>query len=279
MFSKRKKQLNGNATIFTPSTATNLTGNVNRPTVNTTHLMPPPPPPPPPMETVSVNAKRGVYEIHVSRFCTDRTENNIVQHIIDNTGLTSSQFSVIKLMPAKQRNYVSFKIVMLEQGVYEKLIDPDLWPGYTARDFMPEGRKYERKFNKFGRNSMMTHQNRNSNDMRRNVLMKNAYKFKPRANVNENRSRQQLSYESYVPTQQSETPRRPFTPRQDVINGYQQRQCQQSWNRPRTPYQNQRQFDQPIQQQSNGPPFQTGAQVTYGMQPQGQNQFQPRTRN
>lgn len=198
---KRKKTSNpsGNSTFLNIG---NSVGNMHAPRFVTNlpvisgHLIPCE------VETNDVIDK-DVYEIHVSKFSTAQTEEGIVKHIIEKTGVNRIQFRVIKLM---KRNYTSrnasFKIVTLDRNVYEKIYDTELWNGYDVRDF--EREKPKNWSNNRGMNNnpgnKLNGQRRGGLDLRRNVLQRNAAQMHRRYEGNSDRN------------QQMETPRRPSTP-------------------------------------------------------------------
>lgn len=272
---RRKRVLNATATTFAPTTSSNASHEITF----DTHLQPP---------DERTTAKRSVYEIHLSKFKPTTTEDDIVRHIVLKTDVDKNMFSVDKLIPSKPRDYVSFKLVMLQQTVYEKLIDPNLWPRFTARDFMPEVKPNDRRFGNGNKNSrkMVPNKSRFSNDMRKQVLRNNANTFHQRMNRNGGTQRvlnDRAPYDRPQTPQRFVTPRRMNVPKENFGTGNMTRRNQMQWNTPQMAPQNQqngqRQYAQQIQHQAHDPSFQLSATTSRVMQPRGQQHVQMRANN
>lgn len=152
--------------------------------------------------------ERDVYEVHVSKFHPDQSEEKIAMHICKNTRADEKSFRVIKLfskkMPIKNNNYVSFKIITLNKDVYNVIMDPQLWHGYEVREFEHEKMKNmvnTGNWNKkmyYNRSTTNTFQNRYN--MGRKTTERNIYHNRPKIN--------EMDYQNVY----NETPRRPKTP-------------------------------------------------------------------
>lgn len=143
--------LNVNSSTFEPSKSakidknneSNTPPNVNvrnqfkaptKPTTNNTN-----------MNTSSDTNK--LHVIHVSPFETSVESNQIVDYIIGETDISDpNYFSVEKLIGPREdmqrKTYVSFKISMFSEQVYNKIMNKTLWePNQNARKFEPRSTK------------------------------------------------------------------------------------------------------------------------------------------
>lgn len=87
--------------------------------------------------------KRDVYQIHVSQFDNEHTEQHIESYICENTGISANGLFKVAKLPSKRRNqndsnvYCSFKITTLHYEVYKKVSNTELWePEFKVRDFI-----------------------------------------------------------------------------------------------------------------------------------------------
>lgn len=133
----------------------------------------------PPVENTTRDNKE-VYEIHVSKFHRDQTESDIVEHIADKTGLSTTHFKVIKLIskkPWKQNNYVSFKIVTIDTNTYHTICDQSIWGEFEVRDFEPYNNYVRNNYDQFEKRGgfRYNNQNRNKHSLRKEVLDRNTF--------------------------------------------------------------------------------------------------------
>lgn len=162
------------------------------------HLKPP--------EAAIAKNDRGVYEIYVSKFHSEQSEDGIANHIVEKTGINIGKFRVIKLTSRrdpKNNYYASFKIVTIDVNAYNSISDQMLWGEYEVRDFEPDKPKKlnnQRMMKKRSVNNHREPRQVNGRDMRKNILERNTF-------VNHGR------YENQNNFQTDETPRRPLKPR------------------------------------------------------------------
>lgn len=84
-------------------------------------------------ETQQVN--NDVYTIHVSKFPLDTTNDDITQHIMNNTDIIHDEAFKVERLNSKASDYVSFKISTLSKHMYLSIMS--IWePLYKARDFV-----------------------------------------------------------------------------------------------------------------------------------------------
>lgn len=93
---------------------------------------------------------RSIYEIHISKFDSTMTANDLTTFIISNTNIESDKlFKVEQLQSTKTnkvRETVSFKVTTLSQEVYTKIMSTSLWePEFVARDFVHNQRNVTRE--------------------------------------------------------------------------------------------------------------------------------------
>lgn len=131
-------------------------------------------------EKYEKNGEKDIYELHVSKFHTEQTENDIATYITEKTGISKNLFKITKLKSKKEikkEQYNSFKITTLQLKIFNELIDQSIWGEFTVREYLPTitinrakgqifGNKYENNYeNRFKTNrTIMKH------DLRRNIL-------------------------------------------------------------------------------------------------------------
>lgn len=149
------------------------------------------------------------------------TEEAITLHIVMNTNINSDRFRVIACPNNRDRNYVSFQIVTLNEDIYTMLMDESLWPGYTVRDYRPMANKTEFKprMNQNRNGRWNTNQNgrwnanQNKNNLRENVLRNN---FQTNRNAQPKNQRFE-GRPTYMNSPRVETPRRTVHPKRRNI--------------------------------------------------------------
>lgn len=214
--------VNGSSSINNLNNAANANASAMNSEViansQSSHLKPP--------EAATDKNDRGVYEIYVSKFHSEQSEDGIANHIVEKTGINIGQFRVIKLTSRrdpKNNYYASFKIVTIDVNVYNSISNQMLWGEYEVRDFEPDKPKKfnnQRTMKKRNENQHREPRQVNGRDMRRSVLDRNTF---------DNHGR----YESQNNFHNNETPRRPLTPRFGARYGDSpQRQSKFDQNRP-----------------------------------------------
>lgn len=84
-----------------------------------------------------------VYTVLVSKFDTSITQQDVINHIVRNTGMNDNLFKLTEMKSVKEtdanKRYVSYKITILQESVYKAISDEQLWaPDYSVRDFYTE---------------------------------------------------------------------------------------------------------------------------------------------
>lgn len=197
----------------------------------------------PPQQPKNNATMNGVFEIHVSKFDNEYTENDLIEHIMQNTTIVVAEvFTVEALMSQNQsdeRGYKSFKITTLKKQIYDEIMDESLWaPEFTARNFVSEkssnwpkkstqnqftkrnkGNYNKREFpneKRFEtpqprRHQMQQMQQKQQNNMRRDVLernARNAQRNRPnRVNTQQGTNRTPQSKQRYSSTPGRNEPR------------------------------------------------------------------------
>lgn len=81
--------------------------------------------------------KKGLYEIHVSKFDRGTMEKNIEEYIKNTNIKNEDTFKIEKLISKKEDKYVSFKILTFKKEIYTEIMDEKLWePDFKARDYV-----------------------------------------------------------------------------------------------------------------------------------------------
>lgn len=106
--------------------------------------------PPPPIQRPSIilhppsedkTVPKGVFEIHISKFRNDTSEESISEYILERSSIKDPNLFTVELLvkrneDVKRKKHVSFKVTTLRHKVYEILMDERLWaPNFSARDF------------------------------------------------------------------------------------------------------------------------------------------------
>lgn len=90
-----------------------------------------------------MNDTKEVYCLLVSKFNTSVTQQAVINHIVNNTGLDANLFKLTEMKSNNESEgskiYVSYKVTTLQEGVYNAIRDESLWaPDFTVRDFYNE---------------------------------------------------------------------------------------------------------------------------------------------
>lgn len=138
---------------------------------------------------------KNVYEIHVSKFHPNTNVDDIIEHIISNTTVKNPDlFKVEKLMKKtafkNEIKFISFKISTLKQGIYEKIMDENVWsPDFIARDFENTWIKRNDNYTQYKQTKYNRHKQINETpklsskkNMRRNILNSKQNEFTPKSN-------------------------------------------------------------------------------------------------
>lgn len=119
----------------------------------------------------NVSGNTQLYEIFVSKFDVDITNDAIVTHIIDNTSLEdNSHFNVEKINFGK---FAAFKVIALKKQVCDLILDERIWaPEYKAALFNHSSSK--KMVNRYQQSNRITSNNqcRNADNNNKNVNKK-----------------------------------------------------------------------------------------------------------
>lgn len=132
--SAKRKRTSGGNTFANDINGTPLNaGNGRR--IDFTNLKPPTFP--------EINESKEVYNLLVSKFDTSVSQQNLINHIVNNTGIENHSFKVTEMKSSKEteinKKYISYKITTLHANVYKAIKDDNLWaPDYSVRDFNDE---------------------------------------------------------------------------------------------------------------------------------------------
>lgn len=108
-----------------------------------------------PQQLQTVKPNESAYEVFVSRFHPDESEGRIRQHIASKMPEINGKELQVKKLTSNKMNgstkpYVSFRISALNEHVYKKLLNPEIWPNATARPYVMNKLK--------GKNEKASHQ-------------------------------------------------------------------------------------------------------------------------
>lgn len=205
---RRRQHLNNNNNVISINNKNKENGGIEFNNIN--GLRPP--------QNQQIFDNKSVYEIHVSKFHTATTPEDIEKHVVDKTKCKSESFKVEQLISRRNndrnRNYISFKITTLSANIYEQILDQNIWiPHFTARDFEPMNigeitKRNQANKKQFNQLHKFKNSSRNKNDLRRNIFDKNMI---GRYNNNSNK------YRSYDNRSVESTPKRLITPKKRAV--------------------------------------------------------------
>lgn len=86
-----------------------------------------------------------IFNIHLSKFVTTTETEHVVQHIMENSTLNASQFTVTALRrPGRRQSFLSFKISTASESVFNAILSPDLWlPNFSAKPFVQKNNRIQ----------------------------------------------------------------------------------------------------------------------------------------